>query len=72
MPAQASQKELPLVDYAALRNVLAARRAAAKPTLYVISVHETIPEPAIGGAEHDRQASLDLLHRLVMGADRTE
>ena len=72
MPAQASQKEIPLVDYAALRNVLAARRAAAKPTLYVVSVPEATPEPAIGGAEHDRQASLDLLHRLVMGPDPTQ
>ena len=62
----------PLVDYAALRDTLAPRREGARPTLYVVSVPELAPEiPAatVDVAERNRQASLDFLHRLVMGRD---
>ena len=38
-----------------------------KPTLYVVSCPEPMPAACADAAEQDRQASLDLLHRLVMG-----
>ena len=38
-----------------------------KPTLYVVSCPEPTPAAGPDAAEQDRQASLDLLHRLVIG-----
>lgn len=38
-----------------------------KPTLYVVNVPDAVPESCVDSAERDRQASLELLHRLVMG-----
>ena len=38
-----------------------------KPTLYVVSVPETTRGGCVDTAEQDRQASLELLHRMVMG-----
>ena len=38
-----------------------------KPTLYVVSLPDASRGADVDPAERDRQASLDLLHRLVMG-----
>jgi hypothetical protein len=72
MPAQATNIEIPLVDYTALRSVLAANHEAARPTLYVVSIPEApdiLPAATVDVAERNRQASLDFLHQLVMGSD---
>jgi hypothetical protein len=40
---------------------------ARRTTLCVVNRPDPIPEPDAAVAEHDRQASLEFLHRLVMG-----
>jgi len=38
------------------------------PTSYVLSHPDPLPSDALNHAERDRQASLEFLHQLVMGA----
>lgn len=40
---------------------------AQRPTLRIVERLDPHPESVAGTAEQDRQASLDFLHRLVMG-----